>query len=279
VATPVCRLGEIALITRRSQVQILPRNQIKGRFPQKIFSGRAFAFWASTSLLDHGTTKSQKERIVPIADGLVRYLEAAIDASPSEYVFPGPDGEMMAEDTKVEVHPAARAGPSGRRDRLSSQLPEVQGSGRRGLRPTRHGRESSKCSLCGMQMWCKPMPRHLRFHDLRHTTATLILAHGGTLWEVTEDPGAQRTPTSRPRSMRISYRVSSRPQSTAFPSASERSRTPRQARMRRSVLVSRGQQRGRAPKGKGPGPEKIFEGTGPLDLVAGAGFEPATFGL
>ena len=34
-----------------------------------------------------------------------------------------------------------------------------------------------------MQMWCKPITR-LRFHDLRHTTATLILAHGGTLWEV-----------------------------------------------------------------------------------------------
>src|SRR6266850_1746169 len=33
-------------------------------------------------------------------------------------------------------------------------------------------------------MWCNPIPRHLRFHDLRHTTATLILAHGGTLWEV-----------------------------------------------------------------------------------------------
>jgi integrase len=35
-----------------------------------------------------------------------------------------------------------------------------------------------------MVMWCKPIPRPLRFHDLRHTTATLILAHGGTLWEV-----------------------------------------------------------------------------------------------
>jgi len=35
-----------------------------------------------------------------------------------------------------------------------------------------------------MRMSCKPIPRHLSFHDLRHTTATLILAHGGTLWEV-----------------------------------------------------------------------------------------------
>jgi integrase len=42
---------------------------------------------------DHGTTKSKKERIIPIADALVPYLDAAIDASPSEYVFPGPDGK------------------------------------------------------------------------------------------------------------------------------------------------------------------------------------------
>ena len=52
---------------------------------------------------DDRTTKSKKERIIPIADALVQYLDAAIDASPSEYVFPTPDGEMMAENTKVEV--------------------------------------------------------------------------------------------------------------------------------------------------------------------------------
>jgi integrase len=52
---------------------------------------------------DHDTTKSKKERLVPIAAGLFPYLDATIEASPSEYVFPGPDGEMMPEDTKVEV--------------------------------------------------------------------------------------------------------------------------------------------------------------------------------
>src|SRR3954447_2000484 len=52
---------------------------------------------------DHGTTKRKKQRIISIADALVPYLDAAIDASPSEYVFPGPDGKMMAPDTKLEV--------------------------------------------------------------------------------------------------------------------------------------------------------------------------------
>jgi hypothetical protein len=42
-------------------------------------------------------------RSIPLADGLLPYLDAAIEASASDYVFPGPDGEMMPEDTKVEI--------------------------------------------------------------------------------------------------------------------------------------------------------------------------------
>src|SRR5438128_2562647 len=43
VATPVCRLGEIALITRRSQVQILPP-QLKNRRPYRHLACRANTF-------------------------------------------------------------------------------------------------------------------------------------------------------------------------------------------------------------------------------------------
>jgi integrase len=34
------------------------------------------------------------------------------------------------------------------------------------------------CPRCAMKLWAKPQVRRLRFHDLRHTTATLLLRAG-----------------------------------------------------------------------------------------------------
>ncbi|WP_426754769.1 tyrosine-type recombinase/integrase [Myxococcus sp. Y35] len=34
------------------------------------------------------------------------------------------------------------------------------------------------CPRCGMKLWSRALPRPLRFHDLRHTTATLLLKAG-----------------------------------------------------------------------------------------------------
>jgi integrase len=36
----------------------------------------------------------------------------------------------------------------------------------------------SRCPRCNFALWAKPIPRHVRFHDLRHTTATLLLNEG-----------------------------------------------------------------------------------------------------
>lgn len=51
---------------------------------------------------DRDTTKGGKGAAIPTAKELVPYLKAAIEASPTEYVFPGPDGSMMSSHNPLE---------------------------------------------------------------------------------------------------------------------------------------------------------------------------------
>ena len=41
-----------------------------------------------------------------------------------------------------------------------------------------------RCSKCNAKMWPSPVPKPCTFHELRHTTATLLLAAGADLWAV-----------------------------------------------------------------------------------------------
>jgi len=47
-----------------------------------------------------------------------------------------------------------------------------------GFNEERQTCEPSRCPRCGFALYAKPLPRHVRFHDLRHTTATLLLKEG-----------------------------------------------------------------------------------------------------
>ena len=52
---------------------------------------------------DRDTTKGGHADAIPIAAELKPFLEAAISASPSELVFPRPDGRMMARGIQLEL--------------------------------------------------------------------------------------------------------------------------------------------------------------------------------
>ena len=120
---------------------------------------------------DSGTTKGGHADLLPIAEGLRPWLEAALKRSSSKLVFPRPDGSMHPRDIALD-HILRRA--LGRAGLVTGYIHKCR---RKGCGFSKEASEANcgKCPKCNMQLWAKPVPRHVRFHDLRHTTATLLL--------------------------------------------------------------------------------------------------------
>jgi len=125
----------------------------------------------------HETTKGGHADVVPIAPALAAFLREAIDGSSSELVFPWPDGSMRSPDCdpeKVLRRALARAGFVERYEHScrrckSRGTPHVEKHEDAALR---------RCPTCNAKLWPKAIPRPMRFHDLRHTAATLMLRAG-----------------------------------------------------------------------------------------------------
>jgi len=125
---------------------------------------------------DHDTTKSGRAEAIPMADELRSYLEKAIAASPSEYVFPGVEGALMSENNPLEKilrRALRRAG-------IVTGYVHVcrkKGCGHSELAPDNDVR---RCPVHDHKLWPKAQVRAIRFHDLRHSTASLLLMAGAS---------------------------------------------------------------------------------------------------
>ena len=126
---------------------------------------------------DRVTNKSKREEVIPIASELIPFLEIAIEASPSDLVFPAPDGSMMREDVDIENVLRRALGRAG------IVLGYEHVCRRKGCgHSARHeDPELRLCPTCNMKLWPKALVRPIRFHDLRHTTASLLLMAGASL--------------------------------------------------------------------------------------------------
>jgi integrase len=124
----------------------------------------------------HGrdTTKNDHAETIPIATELLPYLHAAIKASPSELVFPKSDGTRMRPDVALEGvlrRALARAGIVLGYDHVCRK---------RGCTHQEAAADAAlrRCPIHAFKLWPKARVRPIRFHDLRHTTGSLLMMAG-----------------------------------------------------------------------------------------------------
>jgi integrase len=123
---------------------------------------------------DRETTKGGRAEAIPIAHELVPYLAAAIKISPSDLVFPGPQGAMLSRHTPLEEvlrRALAHAG-------IVEGWQHVCRKPACGHAELASDDQVRRCPRHGMKLWPKARVRRIRFHDLRQTTASLLMMAG-----------------------------------------------------------------------------------------------------
>lgn len=126
---------------------------------------------------DRDTTKGKHADLIPIAAPLLPILETAIKESKSEYVFPAANGKPHHRHTDLAVvlrRTLSRAGLvkgyrfTCRRCKAAGRPHEEQ----------HQDQQERRCPVCRARLWVSAIPRAIRFHDLRHTAATLMFRAG-----------------------------------------------------------------------------------------------------
>jgi integrase len=133
------------------------------------------------------TTKGGHADVIPIAPPLLRILKHQLEHALGPLVFPTEDGSQRsveADPQKILRTALARAG-------LVDGYEHVcRWCGHNERHADNEQRYCPKCLKCtngtgkplaqprGRALWPKAIPRPMRFHDLRHTTATLLLRAG-----------------------------------------------------------------------------------------------------
>ncbi len=122
---------------------------------------------------DRDTTKGGHSDVIPLPEPLRPYVEAGL-RTPGAYLFGAPDGSMRKADSQPQIllrRALGRAGlVTGYEHRCRRQ--------RCGFKATHADAAPRDCPTCGMRLWPVPLPRALRFHDLRHSCATILLRAG-----------------------------------------------------------------------------------------------------
>lgn len=154
--------------------------------------------WSYATPWTKGEKLTPKPAVVlPIPRDLVPYLKKALartfEGSPSPWVFPSLEGKMLTKESDPHevlatalgkiglvagyLHTCRRCGPPRRKSRAA--VPPVNPfAGNKPYEVTLTDDKPRRCPQCTMKLWCSVVPRHMKFHWLRHTTATLLTKAG-----------------------------------------------------------------------------------------------------
>jgi len=126
------------------------------------------------------STKSMKQRVVRIPDELVPFLEQALAQFPGPWLFPDDSGAMRTKTWQPEDilrRALKRAGI------VTGYTHKCRRKGC-GHEEAHADPESRRCPRCRFLLWPKAHVREIRFHDLRHTYASVLLMLGANLVSV-----------------------------------------------------------------------------------------------
>ena len=120
------------------------------------------------------TPRNSRAAVIPIAIELVPYLTEAIRRTPSQLVLPNEVGAMLSRHTLLEEmlrRSLARAG-------IVERYVYVCRRRHCCFSSERKSKDLQRCPNDGSKLWPKPVVRQIRFHVLRHTTASLLMMNG-----------------------------------------------------------------------------------------------------
>lgn len=125
----------------------------------------------------HGGTKGKRVDVLPVTDALAAHLNEAM-RTPGPALFPGPDGQHRTEDAAPEDILRATLKRVELIDGYRYICRRCKARGKEPKPVFSPTAEPLRCGDCNMLLWCSPVARPFRFHDLRHTCATLLLKAG-----------------------------------------------------------------------------------------------------
>lgn len=127
---------------------------------------------------DAPRTKDGKALPVPVAGQLRPHLEKALKEAKGELVFPKPDGTMHSRKLRLNRMLRAAIARAGLIEGYQHRC-RAPHCGWKELRPD--DSVAVLCPKCGSHstVWAKPVPRHVRFHDTRHSGGTAMVKKAG----------------------------------------------------------------------------------------------------